>query len=232
MKLTWLGHASFHIQTAGLDVVIDPFFTGNPKFPAGYEDRISKIDILVLTHGHADHFADAVRLAKKYNPQVFGQYELIGYMGSQGLDKLQPMNTGGTVDAGNGVDVTMVNASHASSFSDGNDAAPTYMGVANGVVLRGPDKTLYHAGDTDVFSDMALIQRLYAPKIGLIPIGDRFTMGPEGAALACNEFLDLETIIPIHWGTFELLTGTPDQFAALLQRGQMLVPTPGETVTL
>jgi L-ascorbate metabolism protein UlaG (beta-lactamase superfamily) len=106
------------------------------------------------------------------------------------------------------------------------------MGEPARYVHKPPQRTVYHAGDTEIFSDMALIQRIHQPTVGLIPIGDRFTMGPETAALACNEFLDLEAIVPIHWGTFGLLSGHPDQFAPLVERGRVLTPQPGEAVTL
>jgi L-ascorbate metabolism protein UlaG (beta-lactamase superfamily) len=139
------------------------------------------------------------------------------------------MNIGGTIDHGD-LKVTMVNALHSSAIVE--EGVPITMGDPAGVVIKSAEKTIYHAGDTDVFSDMALIQRLHQPKIGLIPIGDRFTMGPETAALACNEFLDLETIIPIHWGTFDFLSGDPESFKPLVKRGEVLTPAPGEPLQL
>jgi L-ascorbate metabolism protein UlaG (beta-lactamase superfamily) len=109
---------------------------------------------------------------------------------------------------------------------------PLTMGDPAGFVIKGPERTVYHAGDTEIFSDMALIQRLHKPTVGLIPIGDRFTMGPESAALACNEFLELDVIVPIHWGTFDLLTGDPKTFKSLVKRGEVRLPEPGAAITL
>jgi L-ascorbate metabolism protein UlaG (beta-lactamase superfamily) len=124
----------------------------------------------------------------------------------------------------------MVNAQHSSAIL--RDGVPVTMGDPAGFVIKSAEKTVYHAGDTEIFSDMALIQRIHAPRIGLIPIGDRFTMGPQTAALACNEFLDLEVIVPIHWGTFPLLTGDPQAFKAEVVRGDVRLPAPGEPLSL
>lgn len=229
MQLTWLGHSACHLAAAGRSVLIDPFFTGNPKFPASFETALDKVDFIILTHGHADHLGDTARLAKSYDATVVAMFEICAYLGAQGIDKTEPMNIGGTIDCG-GLAVSMVNALHSSAIID--DGRPITMGDPAGIVVKAGTRTVYHAGDTDVFSDMALIQRRYRPTVGLIPIGDRFTMGPESAALACNEFLDLETIIPIHWGTFDLLSGDPDTFKTLVKRGTVLMPEPGETIQL
>ena len=229
MQLTWLGHSACHLAAAGRSVLIDPFFTGNPKFPARFEAGLRQVDFIVLTHGHADHLGDTVRLAKSYDATVVAMFEICAYLGAQGVDKTEPMNIGGTIDCG-GLSVSMVNALHSSAIID--EGQPITMGDPAGIVIASGTRTVYHAGDTDVFSDMALIQRRYRPTVGLIPIGDRFTMGPATAALACNEFLDLETIIPIHWGTFDLLSGDPDTFKTLVKRGKVLTPEPGETIQL
>lgn len=229
MKLTWLGHSAFHVEMAGTQILLDPFFTGNGKFPAGYEDRLEKVDLICLTHGHSDHVGDAARLAAKYDSVVAAQPEICQHIGKSGHKKFQPMNIGGTVQVGE-IAVSMVQAFHSSTITE--DGTVINMGDPAGIVLRAGRDSLYHAGDTGLFSDMALIQRLFAPRVGLIPIGDRFTMGPEAAAIACNEFLDLETVIPIHWGTFGLLTGTPEAFAPLVKRGKVVVPEPGAVLEL
>lgn len=229
MNITWLGHSAFHVEIEGKDILIDPFFTGNGTYPAGYEDKLSKVDIIALTHGHSDHLGDTLRLAGTFDATVVAIHELCQYLGGKGLKKLQPMNIGGTITV-DGVTITMTDARHSNTFLEDGQLVP--LGDPAGLVIRAGGRSLYHAGDTSLFGDMALIQRLYRPEIGLIPIGDRFTMGPEEAAIACNEFLDLQKIIPIHWGTFPPLTGTPDAFKALVTRGEVLTPAAGETLAL
>jgi L-ascorbate metabolism protein UlaG (beta-lactamase superfamily) len=229
MQLTWLGHSACHLALGGKSILIDPFFSGNPKFPGDFEADLETVDVIMLTHGHADHLGDSLRLAKTYDATVVAIFEICAYLGAQGIEKTEPMNIGGTIDC-QGLSVSMVNALHSSAVV--LDGTPVTMGDPAGLVIKSDDKTVYHAGDTDVFSDMALIQRLHQPRVGLIPIGDRFTMGPATAALACNEFLDLETIIPVHWGTFDLLTGDPETFKSLVRRGNVLTPSPGEAIEL
>ncbi len=229
MQLTWLGHSACHLDVAGRSVLIDPFWTGNPKFPQGFEDRLERVDFIVLTHGHEDHLGDSARLAKKYDATVVAIFEICMHLGGQGLTKFEPMNIGGTIRR-DGLAFTMVNAQHSSAII--KDGVPVTMGDPAGFVIKSSERTVYHAGDTEIFSDMALIQRIHQPKIGLIPMGDRFTMGPETAAMACNEFLELEVILPIHWGTFDLLTGDPQTFRSLVRRGRVELPKPGDPLTL
>lgn len=229
MQLTWLGHSACHLAVAGRSVLIDPFFSGNPKFPSGFEAGLKDVDFIILTHGHADHLGDSARLAKTYDATVVAMFEICAYLGAQGIEQTEPMNIGGTVDC-DGLSISMVNALHSSAIIE--EGKPVTMGDPAGIVIKSTERTVYHAGDTDIFSDMALIQRLHQPSIGLIPIGDRFTMGPATAALACNEFLDLETIIPIHWGTFDLLTGDPATFKPLVKRGNVLTLDPGDPIQL
>lgn len=229
MKLTWLGHSACHLAVGGKSILVDPFFSGNPKFPSDFEAGLNAVDFIMLTHGHADHLGDSLRLAKAFDATVVAIFEICAYLGAQGVEKTEPMNIGGTIDR-DGLSISMVNALHSSAIVE--EGKPITMGDPAGLVIKSDEKTVYHAGDTDVFSDMALIQRIHKPSIGLIPIGDRFTMGPETAAMACNEFLDLETIVPIHWGTFDLLTGDPKTFKSLVKRGNVLMPDPGDAIEL
>jgi L-ascorbate metabolism protein UlaG (beta-lactamase superfamily) len=229
MQLTWLGHSAFHIETANQSILVDPFWTANPTFPAAYEDRVRKADVIVVTHGHEDHLGDAARLARKYGATIVAQFEICTWLAGQGAAKAEPMNIGGCIDR-EGVRYCMVQAFHSSAII--KDGTPITMGDPAGFVIKAEGRSIYHAGDTAIFSDMALIQRLHAPKVGLIPVGDRFTMGPETAALACNEFLNLDLVIPIHWGTFPLLHGDPQNFARLVKRGRVQIATPGEPIAL
>lgn len=208
-SIVWLGHATVLITTPkGTTILIDPFIEHNPKFPKGYK-LPDQIDLLLLTHGHMDHIADALPVAKKHGPTTFGMVELIGYLDSRGLDEKKSvgMNIGGSHTHAD-VTFTLTEARHSSSAEDGGKIV--YTGEPTGFVIaiaNGP--TLYHAGDTAVFSDMQIIRDLTHPTLAMLPIGDHYTMGPKGAALAAK-FLGAKTILPIHWGTFPALTGTPD----------------------
>lgn len=224
MRLTWLGHSAFHIETAGASVLLDPFWTGNPKFPQGYEDKIAAVDAIALTHAHEDHLGDTVRLAGKHGAVVVAQFELANWLQGQGVASVEPIGIGGTVAVA-GVRFTMVQAFHSSSITV--DEQPVAMGDPAGLVIRDGTTSLYAAGDTGPFGDMTLIGRLYGPTVGLLPVGDRFTMGPEGAAFVCNELMELETIVPVHWGTFPLLPGEPEEFARRVTRGRVHIATPG-----
>jgi L-ascorbate metabolism protein UlaG (beta-lactamase superfamily) len=227
--LTWLGHASLRIDSpGGKRIYVDPFLNGNPKCPES-ELEPERIDVIALTHGHSDHVGDAVDLAKRFSPQVVCQVELKGWLGNKGapLDgQLPGLNKGGSQEI-DGIRFTLVNAFHSSGGDQGE-----YLGEACGMVIRLENGTsVYIAGDTCVFGDMELIGRLYSPDVAVLPIGDHFTMGPEEAALAL-ELLGTKRCIPTHWGTFPLLTGTPDRLAELAPDVEVVRMEPGETVAL
>lgn len=227
VKLTWLGHATFRIETpGGTTVLVDPWVMGNPLCPES-EKNVKKVDTMLCTHGHFDHIGDAVEIAKKHNPKVVGIFELCSWMGSKGVKQAAPMNKGGTQTVGD-IKVTMVHAVHSCGITDGDKIV--YGGEACGYVIEFANGLkIYHAGDTNVFSDMQIIRELYAPEIALLPIGDHFTMGPREAAYACK-LLQPKTVIPMHFGTFPALTGTPAELQKLVPQVEVVALTPGKTV--
>jgi len=226
--LTWLGHAAFRIDTpAGKRIYVDPFLHGNPKCPAD-EQQPERADIVAVTHGHGDHVGDTVAIAQQHGSTVVAQVELAGWLGKQGVadGKLIGFNKGGTIDV-DGVKFTLTNAFHSSSAPDGS-----YAGEAAGYVIELENgTTLYFAGDTCVFGDMQLIARIYGPDLAIIPIGDHYTMGPREAAVAL-ELLGVQRCVPSHWGTFPLLTGTPQALQALVPKVKVEQIEPGESVTV
>ena len=228
IKLTWLGHATFRIETPeGKTLYVDPWIMGNPMCPES-DKNVKKADVLLCTHGHGDHIGDAVEVGKKHNSLAVGIYELCLWLQSKGVKQISPMNKGGTQTVV-GVKVTMVHAVHSCGIQDGDQII--YGGEACGYVLEFSNGVkIYHAGDTNVFSDMAIIRDLYAPKIAMLPIGDLFTMSPREAAYACK-LLKPETVIPMHFGTFPVLTGTPAELEKLVPEVKVLEMKPGQTIS-
>ena len=228
IKITWLGHATFRIQTPkGKTILIDPWVMGNPACPESEKD-VKAVDVMLCTHGHGDHIGDAVEIAKKHNPKVVGIPELCGWLEKKGVKNTAMMNKGGTQQVGD-IKVTMVHADHSCGIQD--DDQLIYGGEACGYVLDFENKVkIYHAGDTNVFSDMAIIRDLYAPEIAMLPIGDHFTMSPREAAYACN-LLKPAMVIPMHFAIFPLLTGTPGELAKLVRGVQVQEMKPGETIS-
>jgi L-ascorbate metabolism protein UlaG (beta-lactamase superfamily) len=226
MELTWLGHASFRLDAGGKRIYVDPFLNGNPKCPEG-EQTPERADIVALTHGHGDHVGDTAAIAKQHGATVIAPVELADRLGSQGVENVKDPNKGGTVEI-DGVRFTMTHAQHSSSDNDGN-----YTGEPCGIVVRAEGKTIYFAGDTNVFGDMeTVIGRLYKPDVAVLPIGDHYTMGPEEAALAV-ELLGVKRVVPCHWGTFPALTGTPDALQELVGDGVTVEKLePGDTVSI
>ena len=230
MRITWLGHSAFRIELGEARLLVDPFFTGNPAFEG--LDRAAAIEgvtDIVLTHGHGDHLGDTVEIAGETGASVVCNYDLGSWLAHRGVQKLDLANTGGTLHR-EGYSVTYVNAVHSSALID-DDGVAHALGSANGIVIHAPDaKPIYHMGDTDIFGDMALIEELHRPKIGLVPIGDRFTMGGAVAALACRRYFDFDAIVPCHYGSFPVIDQTADAFVDAMEgEGERVkVMTPGE----
>ncbi|WP_018181247.1 metal-dependent hydrolase [Kaistia granuli] len=233
MQLTWLGHSAFHLEIDGAVILIDPFFTGNPAFAGDTARWTRGLTHILLTHGHGDHLGDTVAIAKATGAKVVADADLADFVARKGVAKVDPMNSGGTTDQG-AFRVSLTVAHHSSATLDENGVSHS-LGHPHGLVIAAKgEKTLYHAGDTDIFSDMALIDEIYQPKIGILPIGDRFTMGGAVAALAARRFFHFETVIPCHYGTFPLIDATADKFVAAMQGAEtkVAVPAVGETLTL
>ena len=227
-SLTWLGHASFRLDTpGGKRVYIDPRYD-NAKCPDS-EKEPERCDVIAVTHGHSDHVGSVVELSKKFGPlPVVAMIELKGWLQGQGAqtDELPGPNKGGTVEA-EGIKFTLTNAFHSSSSDDG-----AYLGEAAGIVVGLENgTTIYFAGDTCVFGDMQLIGRIYSPDVAVLPIGGHFTMDPREAAVAV-ELLGVKRVVPCHYGTFPLLAGTPDELRQQAPGVDVLALEPGETVAL
>jgi L-ascorbate metabolism protein UlaG (beta-lactamase superfamily) len=228
-NLTWLGHSAFRLDSdRGKRIYVDPFLNGNPKTPES-EVTPERIDIIAVTHGHGDHVGDTVALTKAFpGTPVIAQVELKGWLVGQGaaMDELPGINKGGSREI-DGIRFTLVNAFHSSSSNDGD-----YLGEACGIIVRLEDgKAVYFAGDTCVFGDMALIAQIYEPDVAVLPIGDFFTMSPTEAAVAL-ELLGNPRCVPCHWGTFPVLTGTPDELASLAPAATVERLEPGDTIEL
>ena len=213
-KITWLGHSAFRITTpSGQVILIDPWVMGNPSCPEAFK-KVEKLDVMLITHGHGDHLGDAVALARAHKPLIVAIYETCLWFNSKGIHSTLPMSKGGTQKAGE-IEVTMVHALHSCGIED--EGKIVYGGEPCGYIVRLPGgMTIYHAGDTAVFGDMKLIGELYQPELACLPIGDLYTMGPREAALAIR-LLGVRHVVPMHYGTFPVLTGTPSALRDLTQ---------------
>jgi L-ascorbate metabolism protein UlaG (beta-lactamase superfamily) len=230
VKVTWLGHSTFVFETPGGKIIlVDPWVMGNPSTPDD-KKTFDKIDVILCTHGHGDHIGDGVALAKKYDCKVVGSYEVCLWMKKKGIEKISPMNKGGSQDVGEAW-ATMVQAEHSSGIEDGGEVL--YGGEAAGYVIQFENGLrVYHAGDTNVFGDMQMIHEIYQPHIAFLPIGDLFTMGPREAAHACR-LLKPRAVVPMHWGTFPVLTGTPQELERRINDMgiELITMKPGETIS-
>lgn len=231
IELTFCGHATFAIKTpGGKRVIIDPFLTHNPMCP-DHLKRPKKVDALLLTHAHGDHLGDAVQLAKDHDATVLAIIETASWLETKGVKSTIGMNKGGTTEVA-GVKVTMTHAVHSCGIRDGD--ATLYGGEAAGLVLTFDNGfKIYHAGDTCAFSDMKIIGDIYKPDLALLPIGDFYTMGPVEGAYAIR-LLGVKAIVPMHYGTFPVLTGMPAQLRELtkdIAGLQIIELKPGEVMT-
>ena len=225
-SLTWLGHATFRLDSpGGKRIYVDPFLNGNPKCPEN-EQSPERVDVIAITHGHGDHVGDTIELAKKFSCTVVAPVELADWLGGQGVENARDPNKGGTVEV-DGIKFTLTNAHHSSSNDDG-----AYMGEPCGIVVTLENGTkAYFAGDTCVFGDMQLIGRLHSPDVAVLPIGGHYTMDPKEAAVAL-ELLGTKRCVPCHFGTFPVLTGTPDELAQLAPDVDVVQMQPGDSIDL
>jgi L-ascorbate metabolism protein UlaG (beta-lactamase superfamily) len=230
LSFQWLGHGTFLFRSpGGRRILVDPWLTTNPACPESAK-KIHELDLMLLTHGHDDHSADAVAVGRATRARTIAPYELAAWLQRKGLQTVTGLNQGGTIEAA-GLSITMLPAFHSSSIEE--DGRAVYVGSPCGYLIRFEDGfTIYFAGDTALFGDMRLIAELYHPAMAFLPIGDTYTMGPEQAAKAC-ELLAVKQVVPMHFGTFPALTGTPQRLRELVEaRGvQVLELRPGETTS-
>jgi L-ascorbate metabolism protein UlaG (beta-lactamase superfamily) len=231
MKITWFGHSAFRVDIAGASIMIDPFLE-NGTYKGDIKAAYRGATHVALTHGHDDHLGSTLEICKATGALLIANWEICHYYAGKGVENYSPGNHGGTVDYG-AFSLAFVPAWHSSAAIV--DSMPIYLGNPAGVVIKArSEKTLLHMGDTDIFSDMALINEIYQPKIGIVPIGDRFTMGAKLAAMACNRFYAFETVMPAHYATFDLLDPNADKFVAEMKgsKTKVLVPERGVAVEL
>jgi len=232
MQLTWFGHSAFRLDLPGASILIDPFFTGNPAFDGDAATAGKGVSHIVVTHGHGDHVGDTLAIAAANDATVITNYDLCMHLASKGLKKFQPMNTGGSVDLG-AFSVTLVRADHSAGMGEAGVAVP--VGNANGAIIKAPgEKTLWHMGDTDIFSDMALLAEIHGVEACICPIGDRFTMGAKTAALAMTRFVKPKLAIPCHYGSFPIIAQDAAVFVEGLKGSgvEALVPEKGKAATI
>jgi L-ascorbate metabolism protein UlaG (beta-lactamase superfamily) len=228
LSITWLGHSTFIIVTpGGKRIVTDPWLESNPKCPPDRK-KVERADLILVSHGHFDHTGDVVSVSRATNAPIVCVFELSQWLERKGLQNVQGMGVGGTISVA-GLEVSMTPAVHTSSVVE--DDQTVYLGVPAGFVVRMENgQSFYFAGDTALFGDMQLIREMYAPDIAFLPIGDHYTMGPDAAARACR-LLGVRQVVPMHYGTFPVLTGRPERLQSLVQSHgvDVLVLEPGQT---
>ncbi|AQQ52806.1 metal-dependent hydrolase [Planococcus lenghuensis] len=226
MKVSYHGHSVVKIQTANHTILIDPFISGNGQTDLKANEE--KPDAILLTHGHADHVGDTVSLARANDALVIAPVELAEYLGTKGVNA-QGMNIGGSFEAEFGK-VKFTQAFHSSSFTD-DEQGIVYTGMPTGILFTAEGKTVYHAGDTGLFSDMKLIGDRHDIDLAFLPIGDFFTMGPEDAAYAAD-LLNAKTVVPVHYNTFPPIEQNPDKFKDLVKNSEVAILKAGESIDL
>lgn len=227
MKITYLGHSCFKIDVAKKAIVIDPFIRSNPHFIESTLEEVKKIDYILLTHGHSDHIGDSIELAKASGATIISNYEICNWLSAKGISCFD-LNMG-TVVLDCGIEITMLPAKHSSSIEleNGNNL---YAGLACGYLIKYDNQSIYHAGDTCLFGDMKLINDLYHPNIGLLPIGGRFTMTVKDAIYACENFFTFDTVIPMHYNTFPPIKADPNILKNSLKNTNIEILAIGENV--
>lgn len=228
MKLSFHGQSTIYFESNDKKVIVDPFISGNDK--SDLDEQTLDVDYIILTHGHGDHFGDVVELANRNHATVIGSAEVQGYLTTyHGIEHAHGMNIGGKYQFDFGT-VKFVQAFHSSSYTN-EDGIPVYLGMPMGVIIEAEGKTIYHAGDTGLFSDMKLIVERHPVDVCFIPIGDNFTMGIEDASYAINEFIKPKISVPIHYNTFPLIEQDPQKFKEAVSQGEVQILQPGDEVT-
>ena len=228
MKLSFHGQSTIYFESNDKKVIVDPFISGNDK--SDLDEQTLDVDYIILTHGHGDHFGDVVELANRNHATVIGSAEVQGYLTTyHGIEHAHGMNIGGKYQFDFGT-VKFVQAFHSSSYTN-EDGIPVYLGMPMGVIIEAEGKTIYHAGDTGLFSDMKLIAERHPVDVCFIPIGDNFTMGIEDASYAINEFIKPKIAVPIHYNTFPLIEQDPQKFKEAVSQGEVQILQPGDEVT-